>query len=492
MSISPRSQVFLIGLLAVAATAAASLTLGGIAPLAIALVASLVALGLLLGWLRMWPGAALVKLATIPALIALTLIFIPENLGVVLVVDGAFLLAALGLLVRDAFTIRRDCFRAERLVNPTLSLGQPEVVTLTLENASRSPVSLRLRDDVPDGFSADPEVLEVELGGRQRVILEYGVVPNRRGSYTFNRLDALARRGRGFWVRALSWPVVTTARVYPDVRQITQYTLLARKDRLNAMGVKRTRKLGQDNEFERLRDYIEGDDPRHMDWRASARRQKLTVRGYQVNQSQRVLFLVDCGRMMCGDIGDGQSPLDHALNAMLMLAHVALVQGDQVGVLAYSDRIRAYVPLAGGPKRINTIVHSVHDVFPEMVESRHDLAYLELEKRYRKRSLVIHLTNVFDDVNAAQIVGHLGRMTGHHLPLGVFLRDQDLFRLADNPEAEGNGLYRAAAAASMLNWRERVLAGLRRRGVLTLDVFPNDLTAPLVNQYLEIKARHLL
>jgi uncharacterized protein (DUF58 family) len=281
-------------------------------------------------------------------------------------------------------------------------------------------------------------------------------------------------------------------RVYPDIRQIARYTVLARRDRLSTMGVRRSRRLGTDNEFERLRDYIEGDEPRNMDWRATARRRKLTVRAHQVNQSQRLIFLIDCGRMMAGDTGGGLSPLDHALNAMLMLAHVALIRGDQVGLLAFSDRILSYVPPMGGPKRIQRLVHSVHNVFPELVEPRFDRAFVELEKRCRKRSLVILMTNLFDDVNA-QIVGdHLANTVGRHLPLGIFLRDHDIFALADEAPSQGPALYKGAAAAALLNWRERALASLRLRGILTLDLFPDDLTAPMINEYLQVKARHLL
>ena len=136
----------------------------------------------------------------------------------------------------------------------------------------------------------------------------------------------------------------------------------------------------------------------------------------------------------------------------------------------------------------------MHDVFPELVEPRHDRALVELERRCRKRSLVVLLTNVFDDVGAEQVLGHLGNLAGRHLPLAVLLRDRDLFALADaaaRPEA-APGLFPGAAAASLLNWREQVLAGLRSRGALTLDVFPDELTAPLVNKYLQVKARHLL
>ena len=218
--------------------------------------------------------------------------------------------------------------------------------------------------------------------------------------------------------------------------------MLARRDRLSTMGVRRSRRLGTDNEFERLRDHQVGDDPRHVDWRATGRRRKLTCRAYQLNQSQRIIFLIDCGRLMAGDTGDGLSPLDHAFNAMLLLAHVALIRGDQVGLLAYSDRVRAYVAPGGGPRRINRIVHSVHNVFPELVESRHDRAFLELERRCRKRSLVVMMTNLFDELNAQMVGEYLGNMTGRHLPLGVFLRDHDLFAHGRQCPRAGAGTLR--------------------------------------------------
>ena len=186
----------------------------------------------------------------------------------------------------------------------------------------------------------------------------HGRRPGGAGRTRFERVDALVSSRLGLWQRSVAWPVATEVRVYPDVRQIARYTVLARRDKLSTLGVRRSRRLGTDNEFERLRDYTEGDEPRHMDWRATARRRKLTVRAHQVNQSQRLIFLIDCGRMMAGDTGGGLSPLDHAFNAMLMLAHVALIRGDQVGLLAFSDRVRAYVPPGGGPRRINRLVHA--------------------------------------------------------------------------------------------------------------------------------------
>ena len=438
-----------------------------------------------------WPGRNLALAAVVPAVMSLALMM-PRSEALRPALFG--LDAALGFvaLVDLATILGRSRLRVTRDCGAVASLGEAQEVELTIENLGRLRRVLRVKDDVPEAFEAEPAEFLVSVPGRGLVVVRYAAVPKRRGSYRFRRVYALASSRLGFWRRSLRLPAETAVRVYPDVRQIARYTLLARRDKLSALGVRRSRRLGTDNEFERLRDYIEGDEPRNLDWRATARRRKLTVRDHQVNQSQRVIFLIDCGRMMAGDTGGGLSPLDHAFNAMLMLAHVALIRGDQVGLLAYSDRVRAYVPPAGGPRRINRLVHGVHNLFPELVESRHDHAFVELDRRCRKRSLVILMTNVFDDVNARQVVDHLCNLVGRHLPLAVLLRDRDIFALADDAPDSGPGLFAGAAAASILNWRERVLASVRRRGALTLDVFPDELTAPLVNRYLQIKARHLL
>jgi uncharacterized protein (DUF58 family) len=436
-----------------------------------------------------WPGRRLGVALLLPALASLALVVTESVLPVLIVLDVLVgLLAAFDLFL----LIGRARWKIERRLNPVCSLGEPQTVELIMENLGRRAWPLRVRDDVPLEFGAEPREFAIAVPPRRQAVLAYKAVPRRRGTYVFGRVDALLTSPLGLWRRQASWPVATRVKVYPDIHQIARYTMLARRDRLSTLGLRTARRLGTDNEFERLRDYIEGDDPRHLDWRATARRRRLTCRAFQQNQSQRIIFLIDCGRLMTGDTGDGFSPLDHAFNAMLLLAHVALTRGDQVGLLAFSDRVRAYVAPQGGPRRIGRLVHSVHNVFPETVEPRYDRAFVELEKRCRKRSLVVLLTNLFDDVNAQILSEYLENLAGRHLPLGVFLRDHDLFALADGATADGLGLYQGAAAAALLTWREQVMARLRLRGVLTLDVFPEELTAVLVNRYLEIKARHLL
>jgi uncharacterized protein (DUF58 family) len=175
-----------------------------------------------------------------------------------------------------------------------------------------------------------------------------------------------------------------------------------------------------------------------------------------------------------------------------MLSYVALRQGDSIGLICFSDEIHAYVPPRSGMNQMNHLLHASFDRFPRLVESRYDEAFFYLSSRCQKRSLVILVTNLIDEVNSNQVERHLSCLVGRHLPLGVMLRDHRLFDAADQPTAHDVGLFRAAAAAEILTWRHQVLTDLTHRGVLALDVFPEDMTAPLVNQYLDIKARHLL
>ena len=141
---------------------------------------------------------------------------------------------------------------------------------------------------------------------------------------------------------------------------------------------------------------------------------------------------------------------------------------------------------------MNHLLHASFNRFPQMDESRYDQAFFYLASHCKKRALVVLMTNLIDEVNANQIQQYLQTLVGRHLPLGVLMRDHRLFEAADLPAPQGAALYRAAAAAEILTWRHQLLTDLQHKGVLSLDVFPEDMTAPLVNQYLEIKARHLL
>lgn len=442
----------------------------------------------LAAWKRIYPSLRLLAALGVPCVLTFSLLAWPDLFLVVGIADVLFILAALA----DVWTVPSlRAFSAERSVVRIASLQVPHRVTLVVANHSGRSFQIAIRDDVPDEFEHEPREFDLKMAARSRATMHYEFRAARRGAFRFRYVFLLGRSHFGLWRRFLSYNVESDLHVYPDMKQLSEFAVLARTNRLSLMGVRRTRRIGQDNEFERLRDYTLDDNYKYIDWHATARRNKLTVKDFQTNQSQRLIFLIDCGRMMTNEAA-GLSLLDHAFNAMLMLSFVALRQGDSVGLICFSDQIHHYVPPRGGMNQMNRLLHAVFDRFPKLVESRYDDAFLHLDSNCKKRSLVILVTNLIDEVNAHQVQQYLSVIAGRHLPLSVMLRDHRVFDAADAAVASDHQLYRAAAAAEILIWRHQVLTNLQRRGVLALDVFPEQMTAPLVNRYLEIKARHLL
>ncbi len=437
---------------------------------------------------RVFPHTPLLILLAGPAVVSLALLFAHEAVVVVLMAD----LAVAVLAIADLMSLPRPRqFSARRSTLRVASLGKPHLVKLALEIHRESRVYVEFRDDVPEQFSAEPAMFSFMLEGRSRAEVEYSLRARRRGAFELATVHLRVRSRWGCWRRYIAIAAHSIIHVYPDMQQLSEYAILARTNRLSLLGVRRSRKIGQDHDFERLRDYTLDDNYKHIDWRATARRNKLTVKDFQTSQSQRLIFLIDCGRMM-NNHSSGMSLLDHALNSALMLSYVALRQGDSVGLLCFSDKIHTFVPPRGGMNQMNHLLHASFDRFPTLVESRYDLAFLHLATHCRKRSLIVLISNVIDEVNRFQVEQYLGAQVGRHLPMGILLRDRKIFQAAEQPADHARALFEAAAAAQILNWRQEVLSDLEHRGVLVLDVFPEDMTAPLVNRYLDIKARHLL
>lgn len=439
-------------------------------------------------WRRIYPHTPLLVALLVPAVLSLALLVDARLLPAIALID--VLIPAVALF--DLFTLpRQRSFTIERETTRVVSLRKNHRVTLHVSNLSSRSRTAWIRDDIPQEFEPQPKEFVLRLGPRSRTTVHYELKATRRGEFQLRQLNLRVRSLLGLWQRLLVYPQATELHVYPDMQQLAEYAILARTNRLSLMGVRRTRRVGLENDFERLRDYTLDDNYKYIDWRASARRLKLTVKDFQTSQSQRIIFLLDCGRLMTNEAA-GLSLLDHSLNAALLLSYVALRQGDSVGMIAFADRVLTYVPPRGGMKQMNQLLHASFNRFPELVESRYDDAFLYLNTHCKKRSLVVLVSNVIDEVNAHQIESYLQNLVGRHLPLGVILRDHRLFDAAGREPTTDEQLYQAAAAAEILTWRHQVLRDLEHHGVLSLDVFPEDMTAPLVNSYLEIKARHLL
>jgi len=404
----------------------------------------------------------------------------------------AWIATVLIAAVADNLLSRRAAdIETERQVDEKMSLGTDNQVEIILYSRSRRPLTLQVKDDPPIEFETARRQHNLRLGPYQTQRITYRTVPQSRGDYQFGDIHI---RGRS--ALALTWwqqriPAQQQVRVYPDLLQVHRYELLARNIHLQQAGFRLMRRRGEGTEFESLRDYVPDDDFQDIDWKASARRNKPITREYEIERSQNVMLMIDAGRMMCGQI-DGMSKLDYAINAALMLAYVASRQDDAVGMMVFAGAVSSFIPPCKGSAQIGRLVEELYAVQPTMTEPDYGAALTMLQRRSRKRALVVIFTDIIDKQASRALLAYSGALYPHHLPLVVTIRDPHLEQTADLPPQQVSQVYQRAVAAGLLRDRSQALAALRRQGARVVDATPDELTVSAVNRYLDIKARQLL
>lgn len=439
----------------------------------------------------MIPSRAFVIIALGPVLLSIATLVDETLLRPMLLVDGVVLILA----ALDAFLARKRLVTVERRAPRVMSINKPNGVVLELRSFAKRKLVVWVTNDLFDSAQAEELPLRVELPGRGRASAKYRIVPTRRGAYALGNHTVRYSSPLGLWIRELVIPAETPIRVYPDIQQVRAYELSAKRD-FAVSGVRATRKRGGESEFERLREYRRGDEFRSIDWKATARNSKLISREYQMERNQNVLFLLDAGRLMTAET-NGLSLFDHAINATLMLSHVAARGGDHVGLVAFSDTVKSHAPCLGGPQTTARIVQAAYHLHPELTETNFNAAVEHVGTRVKKRTLVVVFTQIMDEVAAKELLRLLRGLLPKHLPLFIPLRDVELETLAQGGgaqvgESDQARPYIRAAAAELISFHDRLLRDLKKHGALVIDTSPTDLTPALINRYLEIKARQLL
>jgi uncharacterized protein (DUF58 family) len=371
-----------------------------------------------------------------------------------------------------------------------VSLGAEAEVAVTVHNGARRPVRLRLTDDLPPILSRmDGDVRELVVRPNESARAVYRFHADRRGDAVFGDVHLRVMGPLGLAWRQRRIRREDPVRVQPGVAELRRYRLLGINNRLREAGFRAVRQRGEGGSFESLREYVRGDDPRTMDWKASARRGAMIVRQFQVERRQNVMLAIDAGRLMTQQIG-GQERLDYALTAALLLADVAALHGDLVGLLVFSDRVTHYLP----PSRasLSRMADALGDVHARMVEPNYPAAFTYLAHQLRRRSLLVMFTDIIDARASSALVSHLGRAAERHLPIAVAIRNPELEAAAALPAHDEADVFRRAAAEELLQARAAALAAMQRSGVLVADTRPTDAVPSAVNRYLDVKRRGLL
>jgi uncharacterized protein (DUF58 family) len=365
-----------------------------------------------------------------------------------------------------------------------LPIGAWTIVHLRIR--SRFPLGQRIRvfDGAPPPMDLRHLPQTLALGAGAAAEVQYQVNPRKRGPARFLPASLLLSSPLGLWWIARERGPEQEVKVYPNFAPVKKYAVLAMAHRLQQLGIHHQRRRGEGSEFHQLRDYRTGDSLRQLDWKATARMRRLISRDYQDEQDQQVVCLLDCGRRM-RSLDGRLSQFDHTLTALLLLAFVALREGDAVGLLTFAGPER-WLPPRRTRGALDQLVAAVHDLEPGLQATDYLAAAQATLTRVKKRSLVVLITNLRDEDDET-LGPALRLLRRHHRVILASLREPDLDRALEAPVEHFHQALRAGAIAAYLDQRRQAFARLAPRGILALDVLPRQLPVALVNRYLAEK-----
>jgi uncharacterized protein (DUF58 family) len=420
--------------------------------------------------------------------------------------DALVLLAAvldgLRLPAAGMLTVGRSWSNAPALDSQT-------EIELTVENMGRTIVDCRLLDDLPialTGVQAEPPTHRLTAFPRVPAKLRYTVTPQDRGDTETGWLFVRYRSPLGLMERWAKAKLVQPVRVYPALRTGEEQQIFLARSRQIDLQLRQARQRGLGRDFESLREYREGDDLRDICWTATARRGTPITRQYQIERSQAVWIVLDCGRLMRSRVtptvdpakahGDGagntHSKLDFACTTAVALAQLALFSGDRVGLLAYGQGIQQRLLPGRGATHLRQLIESLAVVRAEESEADHLRATAILSRLQPRRALILWITDLAETAMRPEVIDGAMQLLRRHVLLFVAMAQPEIDLIAQARPANLAQMFRAAAAQEMAGRRELLLARLHEQGALTMDIHPEFLTSSVLNHYLTVKERAMV
>ncbi|MDT0630416.1 DUF58 domain-containing protein [Rubrivirga sp. S365] len=385
-----------------------------------------------------------------------------------------------------------------RALDDKLSLGDQNEVRLVVRSGYPFAARVRVLDEVPVQFQKRDAGAVVPVEARGEARLTYTLRPTARGEYAFGTLNLFAATPLGLVLRRFRTAAAETVAVYPSILQMQRYAFLAASDRLEEVGVKRVRRLGQTLEFDQVREYVAGDDRRLVNWKATARRStggagtggvaRLMVNQYQEERAQPVVAALDMGRAMRSPF-DGLTLLDHSVNAALVLLNTALGKDDQAGLVAFDREVRVVVPAGRRRGQLPALLDALYRLDPGFTDPSFEALYAALRGRLRQRSLVLLFTNVDTRAGLERRLPVLRRIARLHRLVVVLFENTGIRGLLDDRAERLEDVYTKAVAEGLALEKREVARTLERHGIGALLTSPESLTVDAVNRYIQIKAR---
>jgi uncharacterized protein (DUF58 family) len=385
----------------------------------------------------------------------------------------------------------RKGLHGNRVTPEKLSNGDENEIRLYLENHYPFSVSLNIIDEIPHQFQRRDLNFQIELAPAESKIIKYFLRPLKRGEYSFGAVNVFVNSRIGLLTRRFRFSADVLVPVYPSYIQMRKYELMAISNRLTEAGIKRIRRIGQNMEFELIKEYVSGDDFRTINWKATARKNHLMVNHFQDERSQQVYSLIDKGRVMQMPF-NGLSLLDYAINATLVISNIAIKKSDKAGLLTFQDRIGSMVVASKQSKQMANIMEVLYNQKTAYRESDFSSLYSHIRRKITQRSLLLLFTNFESIYGLQRQLPYLKSLNSQHLLVVVFFENTEMKSLLTQPAGNLREVYYKAIAEKFSFDKKLIVKELLQHGIQAVLTTPEELTVNTINKYLELKARGMI
>ena len=412
---------------------------------------------------------------------------------IMLSISKLFLVTIIVSVVADILVLYlpKNGFTASRLLPEKFSNGDLNDVTIYAENNYGFDVSVKIIDEIPNQFQVRDFLLVENIKSKETRVITYQLRPVKRGEYVFGAMNMYVRGNIGLIERRYTFEQGKMVRVYPSFLQMRKYELLAIHHNLTDLGIKRILKIGHTMEFEQIKNYVQGDDYRTVNWPATARKGELMVNQFQDERSQHIYSIIDKGRLMKMPF-EGLSLLDYAINASLVLSNIAIRKEDKAGLITFSDKMSTLLPPDKRASQMNSIMEALYHQKTLYLESDYERLYATIRSKINQRSLLILYTNFESLASMQRNLKYLKAISRNHVLVVVFFVNTELNALLERDATTLEDIYTHTVAEKFDYEKRQIVKELNRLNIYTILTPPAGLTVQVINKYLEIKARGII
>lgn len=385
----------------------------------------------------------------------------------------------------------KNSLQCERICEERFSNGDDNPVEVQLTNNFGFDIDVEVIDECPAIFQMRDFSLFCKVPKGKTGKVQYTLKPTMRGEYKFGNINALVSSKIRLVSRRFVFKKPCSVKVYPSFVMLHKYALLSTKNFTQEFGLKQVRRIGQSLEFEHIRDYVKGDDFRHINWKAGARRNHLMVNVYQEEQSQCIYNVIDKGRAMRKAF-DGMTLLNYAVNASLFLGYASLKKSDKAGLVTFERSIDTFVPASKKAGQIGVFQDVLYKQKSSFYESDYEALFGQLSKLVRRRSLLVIYTDFDNKQSLRRQLPYLKTLAKKHVVLVVFFEDKELKNIASKRPKAASDYFEQVIAEKFMSDKRSIQMELNRHGIYALLTPPKDLSVNVLNKYLELKSRAVI